>query len=152
MSAPFIRTVLGDITPDELGVCYAHEHIIIDDSVATLRFPDFYLPSVENAISEFAEFYAAGGRAMVDSMPCDAGRNVRKLAEISSASSVHVICPTGLHLAKYYDEGHWGRNYSVEQIAELFVADIEEGIDAWDGEDSAARPAPPWNAQSTAPA
>ena len=47
-----IRTVLGDIEPEIFGVCYAHEHIIIDDNVATLRYPDFRLDSVENAVAE----------------------------------------------------------------------------------------------------
>jgi phosphotriesterase-related protein len=127
-----IRTVLGDIEPSELGVCYAHEHIIIDDNVATMRFPDFRLTSVENAIIELKQFHADGGRAMVDSMPCDAGRNVVKLAEISRATGVHILCPTGIHLAKYYDDGHWSHRYSVDQLAGLFIADIEEGIDRHD--------------------
>ena len=132
MYQPFIRTVLGDIAPDGLGVCYAHEHIIIDDNVATMRYPEFRLPSVENGVEELRGFHDAGGRAMVDSMPCDAGRNVVKLAAISSGSGVHIVCPTGLHLAKYYDDGHWGGRYSVEQLTALFVADIGEGIDAHD--------------------
>lgn len=127
-----IRTVLGDIDPSELGVCYAHEHIIIDDNVATMRFPDFRLTSVENAITELKQFHADGGRAMVDSMPCDAGRNVMKLAEISRATQVHILCPTGIHLAKYYDDGHWSHRYTVDQLAGLFIADIDEGIDRHD--------------------
>ena len=69
---------------------------------------------------------------MVDSMPCDAGRNVVKLAEISRQTGVHILCPTGVHLAKYYDDGHWGNRYSAEQMAELFIADVEEGIDRHD--------------------
>ena len=131
-STPIIRTVLGDLPAEELGVCYAHEHIIIDDSVATLRFPEFHLPSVENAVAELSRFHQDGGRAMIDSMPCDAGRNVRKLAEISRQSGVHIVCPTGLHLAKYYDDGHWSGDLPEESIAELFVAEIENGIDARD--------------------
>lgn len=127
-----IRTVLGDIDPSQLGVCYAHEHIIIDDNVATMRFPDFRLPSVENAITELKQFHADGGHAMVDSMPCDAGRNVVKLAEISRATGVHILCPTGIHLAKYYDDGHWSHRYTVDQLADLFIADIERGIDRHD--------------------
>ncbi len=127
-----IRTVLGDIPKEALGVCYAHEHIIIDAGVATLRFPEFHLESVENGVAELGRFYADGGRAMVDSMPCDAGRNAEKLAEISRQSSVHILCPTGLHLAKYYDEGHWSHHYSVDQISRLFIADIIEGIDRHD--------------------
>jgi len=128
----FVRTVLGDLPASELGWCYAHEHIIIDDSVATLRFPDFHLPSVENGVAELRRFRRDGGSAMVDSMPCDAGRNVGKLAEISRRSGVHIVCPTGLHLAKYYDDGHWGNRLSLETLAGLFVADIEDGIDRFD--------------------
>jgi len=127
-----IRTVLGEIHPMDLGVCYAHEHIIIDDSVATLRAPQFRLESVENAVRELKQFYADGGRAMVDSMPCDAGRNVLKLAEISRQANVHILCPTGLHLAAYYDDGHWSHRYTVDQISDLFIADIVEGIDQFD--------------------
>lgn len=128
----FVRTVLGDISPDQLGVCYSHEHIIIDDSVASLKFPAFRLASEELATAELAEFYSHGGRAMIDSMPCDAGRNVLKLARISRKSRVHIICPTGLHLPKYYDDGHWSQRLSADQIANLFEADIRQGIDRHD--------------------
>ena len=36
-----IRTILGDIAPESLGACYAHEHIIIDHSHTTEQSPDF---------------------------------------------------------------------------------------------------------------
>ncbi|MBI5380726.1 MAG: aryldialkylphosphatase [Opitutae bacterium] len=128
----FVRTVLGDIPAAELGVCYAHEHVVIDASYTTAQTPDFLLDSTEAATAELKQFHADGGRAMIDSMPCDSGRNVRKLAAISRASGVHLVCPTGLHLAKYYDPGHWGGFYTEEQLAALFVAEIAEGIDAHD--------------------
>jgi phosphotriesterase-related protein len=131
-SASFVRTVWGDIDPARLGVCYAHEHIIIDPSFTTLQTPDFLLDSVEAAVAELADFRSAGGRALVDSMPCDSGRNVLKLAEISAKSNVHIVCPTGLHLAKYYDPAHWGSFYGEEELTELFVTEIEQGIDARD--------------------
>lgn len=128
----FMRTVLGDIAPEQFGACDAHEHVIIERSFTTGANPDFLLDDVERAVSEVAEFRTAGGGAIVDSMPCDCGRNVRKLAEVSARTGVHIVCPTGLHLAKYYDAGHWGDFYSAEELAELFVADIEQGIDARD--------------------
>ena len=128
----FIRTVLGDIKPSDLGVCYAHEHIIIGPSVATLKYPEFLLDSVDKAAEELRRFYADGGRAMVDSMPCDAGRDVLKLAEISRRTRVHIVCPTGIHLAKYYDAGHWSLKIAEEELAELFVREIEQGIDTLD--------------------
>lgn len=128
----FIRTVRGDIPPEKLGRCYAHEHLIIDRSYTTEKFPDFLLDSVEAGIQELRAFYAAGGRAMVDSMPCDGGRNVVKLAAISEATGVHILCPTGLHLRQYYPQGAWGERLTVERLADLFVADLEVGIDAND--------------------
>jgi phosphotriesterase-related protein len=132
MNQPFVRTVLGDIPASQLGVCYAHEHVIIDASFTTLATPDFLLDSVETAVAELRQFHADGGRAMIDSMPCDSGRNVRKLARVSEASGVHIVCPTGLHLAKYYDPGHWGGFYTAEELAGIFIAEIQTGIDAHD--------------------
>ena len=128
----FVRTVLGDIAAGDLGVCYAHEHVIIDPSFTTHTHPEFLLDDVERAARELRDFHAVGGRAMIDSMPCDAGRNVQKLAALSRATGVHLVAPTGLHLAKYYDPGHWGNRYSEDELAALFIADITDGIDAHD--------------------
>jgi phosphotriesterase-related protein len=75
---------------------------------------------------------AAGLRAVVDAMPADAGRNVVKLAEVSRRAGVHVVAATGLHHARFYGERHWGELLEPERLAELFVADLTEGIDAHD--------------------
>jgi phosphotriesterase-related protein len=128
----FVRTVLGDIGPASLGACYAHEHLIIDRSYTTQLFPDIHLPSVENAAKELADVKAAGGGAVVDCMPCDAGRNIEKLAEISRRSGVHVLAPTGLHRVRFYPEGHWRFSWPADRLADLFVDEIERGIDAND--------------------
>ena len=129
---PFLRTVLGDIEASQAGICYAHEHLIIDPSFTTYCYPDFLLDSVERACIDVAEFHAAGGRTLIDSMPCGGGRNPAKLAEICRITGVNIICPTGLHLAKYYPPGHWGERLKVEELAKLFVADIEQGVDSAD--------------------
>jgi len=127
----FIRTVLGDIPPDLLGTCYAHEHIIIDSSFTTHLHPEFLLDSVELACDELTRFYEVGGRAMVDSMPCGGGRNVVKLAAISHRTGVHILCPTG-RTCKILSPGHWGDRLPASALAELFIAEIEIGIDAND--------------------
>ncbi len=129
---PFLRTVLGDIEASQAGICYAHEHLIIDPSFTTYCYPDFLLDSVERACIDVAEFRAAGGRTLVDSMPCGGGRNAAKLAEIGRITGVNIVCPTGLHLAKYYAPGHWGGRLNTEELAKLFIADIEQGIDSAD--------------------
>lgn len=129
---PFVRTVLGDIDPADLGVTYAHEHVVIDGGRPCQLFPDFRLDSVDDAVAELAPAVALGLRAVVDAMPADCGRNAEKLAAVSRACGVHVIAPTGLHHERYYDDRHWSVLLGEDQIADLFVADVEEGIDAND--------------------
>lgn len=128
----FVRTVTGDVDSRDLGVCYAHEHIIIDPSFTTFSNPDFLLDSVELACVDIGEFRELGGKSMVDSMPCGGGRSPGKMAAVTRRTGVNVVCPTGLHLPKYYPPGHWGERLSDEKLAELFIADIEHGIDAND--------------------
>ncbi len=127
-----IRTVLGDIASDDLGVCYAHEHIVIDRSFVTQQYPDFLLEDIDRIAAELHAYRLAGGRAMVDSMPCGGGRSVTKLALVSSRSGVHILCPTGVHLEKYYPHGHWTERATVEQLSKIFIDEIEHGIDAND--------------------
>ena len=128
----FVRTLLGDIAPEELGVTYAHEHLVIDGGRAVLLEPEFDLADVEAMTTEVAEAAELGLRSVVDAMPCDAGRNASMLAEIARRTGVQVVAPTGLHHDRYYGPAHWSHRISVEEMAELFVADIKEGIDAYD--------------------
>lgn len=134
-----VRTVLGDVTPESLGVCYAHEHIIIERGFVTEAYPDFLLDSVDHAVADLTDFHAAGGRAMVDSMPAGCGRNVIKLAEVSRRTAVHILCPTGVHLRKYYPDAHPLLALGEDELAARFVADIAEGIDANDYESAEIR-------------
>lgn len=128
----FVRTVLGDIDPADLGPTYAHEHLIIDGGRLVELQADFRLDSVDQAVAELEGARVYGLRAVVDALPCDAGRNVRKLAEISRRSGIHVIAPTGLHLARYYEDRHWSVTATEEELAGLFLADVVEGIDEHD--------------------
>jgi 5-phospho-D-xylono-1,4-lactonase len=128
----FVRTVLGDIDPSELGVTYAHEHMAIAGSRTTDMFPDFRLDDADRAVEELAPAQALGLRAVVDAMPADTGRDVLLLAEISRRSGVHILGPTGAHHGRYYPENHWTERLDVAEIAGLFAADIDDGIDALD--------------------
>ena len=43
----FVRTVLGDIDAGDLGVTYAHEHLVIDGGRPVELEPDFVLADVD---------------------------------------------------------------------------------------------------------
>ncbi len=127
-----IRTVLGDIQSGALGVTYAHEHLVIDVGTPVDLAPDFLLVDVDRLTAEVDGARELGLSAVIDAMPCNAGRNVRKLAEISHRTGVHVVAPTGLHLARYYPPHHWSERLDAADLARLFIADIEDGIDELD--------------------
>lgn len=132
---PFFRTVLGDRPVEDMGLCYAHEHIVIEESYVTSAYPQFLLNDPVKIVRELTDFYRIGGRTVVDTMPADCGRNVMKLAQVSELSKVHIIAPTGIHLPKYYPPHHWQFSYSPDQLTELFIADINLGIDLYDYHD-----------------
>lgn len=127
-----IRTVLGDIDPNDLGVTYAHEHLIIDSPLIVERWPDIHLYSVEDAVSELEECRAAGVSAVVDAMPAASGRDPVRLAEISRRSEINIVACTGLHTSKYYEGEPWTIEDSPDLLAARFMADVVEGIDRYD--------------------
>jgi len=128
----FIRTVLGDIEPSELGITDSHEHIIIAGGKPVEMNADFLLVDIDKAVAELKAAGAMGLRSVIDAMPADCGRDALMLAEVSRRSGITIVAPTGLHHARFYDQRHWSGRLDAAQIADLFVADVTEGIDAHD--------------------
>ncbi len=128
----FARTVLGDVPAGELGITYAHEHLVIDGGRPVEREPEFLLNDPDRLTQELTDAATRGLRTAVDAMPVDAGRNVTLLAELSRRSGVNVVAVTGFHHDRYYGPSHWSARASEEELADLFAADIEEGVDAND--------------------
>ena len=130
--ARVVRTVHGDIAQGDLGACLAHEHLIIDTPLVADRWPEIHLTSAEEAVAELLPCRAAGVATVVDAMPAASGRDVVRLARIAEASGVRIVAVTGLHTEKYYVGQRWTSESSPETLAELFIADLLEGIDRYD--------------------
>jgi 5-phospho-D-xylono-1,4-lactonase len=126
------RTVLGDIDPADMGVTYAHEHLLIDGGRPVELSPDFLLADLDRLAAEVLDARGAGLRTAVDAMPADCGRNPAKLAELSLRTGVYVIGATGLHHERFYGPTHWSRRATEDELADLFVADVTDGIDERD--------------------
>jgi len=125
-----IRTILGDVDAGELGFTDSHAHLIMDRDLIVKQHPEFRLDSIEKVSHEVASFMQAGGRAVVEMSPIGCGRNVEAMVEVAQHTGLRVIACTGLHRDEYYLDSHWRWFYSPEQMAQLFIEEIEQGMDA----------------------
>jgi predicted metal-dependent phosphotriesterase family hydrolase len=132
VTAGLVRTVRGDVDPVELGVTYMHEHLIIDSPLVAEHWPEILLANPDDAVAEVKHCVDAGVGAMVDAMPMASGRGPERLARISEETGVHVVMATGLHTEKYYAHLPWVGAASVDDLAGLFVQDVEVGADSYD--------------------
>lgn len=123
------RTVLGDVPIDQLGAVYAHEHLIIQGGLGVMKKADLKLDRVDHAVTEMTECMSYGARTFVDYMPLDSGRNPEALVQLSKRTGAHIIAVTGFHKPMYYDDLHWIYRYSLDQIAQLLIAECEQGMD-----------------------
>jgi len=131
-SATVVRTVLGDVDAERLGVTYAHEHIVLDSPLIAAAYPHILLDDPSVAIREVQACAKVGVRTMVDAMPCSSGRDVVRLADISEATKVNIVAVTGLHHERYYGPRHWTTKLTAEELASLFIDDLVLGVDAFD--------------------
>ena len=118
----FVRTVLGDVAPGELGVCDAHDHLFLRSP----QLPRQELEDASAARAELAAFRSVGGGGVVQWTPYGMGRRVADLPSLSRATGVHVVCATGLHQA-----AHYGRKLLAGlrgRLAEVFVTELTEGV------------------------
>jgi 5-phospho-D-xylono-1,4-lactonase len=127
-----VRTVLGDVEASSLRAVYMHEHLILDNALIARDYPHIHLPSVDEAVAEVTPCALEGVGCMVDAMPAASGRRPGRLAEISARTGVAIVAMTGLHTPKYYIHHPWAITAEPDVLADLFVADIVEGIDEYD--------------------
>jgi phosphotriesterase-related protein len=120
-----VRTVLGDVPADQLGVTLVHEHLHLDATpllqvhghpsrgaggpfdaavAGECRWnpgahPDNYRFTADDAVLEdLIGYRAAGGRTVVDATPLDLGRSPAVLRRQAQDSGLHVVMGTGYYL------------------------------------------------------
>ncbi|WP_454299800.1 phosphotriesterase family protein [Salana multivorans] len=137
----FARTLRGDVDPSTLGVVNGHDHLIRTGAGEVYIDADHLLDDVDKAVEEATYFvdaskkWSVDGGTIIEMCPANCGRDVDLLAQVSErVPGLQIIIATGFHRQANYLEtrSHWVTRYSVDQIADLLVADIEEGIDRYD--------------------
>jgi len=122
----FIRTVLGDIDPAALGVCYSHEHVI-GKPPGTAPGTDLDFTDETAAARELGWYRQAGGSALIEMSTADYGRDAAAMVRVSRATGIHLVAATGYNKDKF--SLPLTRDASVEELTERFVADIVTGMD-----------------------
>ena len=145
-----VRTVLGPIPVDAMGVTLMHEHTLLDTSswwkrpccasdigfaerpieismIGDLRMNPFLnrdncgLLDVKVAIEELAHFVEYGGRTVVDPTNVGIGRDPSALQRISRRTGLNIVMGAGFYLEASHPA--YVRDMSVELIAEAIASD-----------------------------
>jgi len=127
-----VKTVFGEISADELGFVDIHDHLWKSGGMEVIEDKDFGIESIEKSRIELQSFISAGGTTMVDMQPLGVGRGIRELKAIAEGLDAHVIAVTGFHRGKLYDKTHFVHRYSIEQLVDIIVSEVELGIEVND--------------------
>lgn len=119
-----IRTILGDISPEELGRFNCHEHAF---QISPL-LPDDDLADFEKSLKEFQDLKDSGFDSYLEATPYALGRNPVQVAEISKATQLKIIHTTGFHKAEHYKNQPAVLSFTQFQKEEIIEQEITAGF------------------------
>jgi phosphotriesterase-related protein len=125
-----VQTVTGPVALNDLGRTLMHEHLYIAfagaeyDSGVSFDRAGF----VKEAVKRLTELRVVHGvRTFVDPCPIELGRDAALMKEIAEKSEMNVVCTTGFYFEAMGLPIYW-RPRTTEEIAELYIREIEKGI------------------------
>jgi phosphotriesterase-related protein len=125
---PTVETVTGPVDVDDLGLTLVHEHFRFIDEAARFQFPRLYDKQAEweAALADAKAVAGHGVKTVVDPDAMFGSRDARFSRRVAEASGLNVILATGIYTYDHLPVLFMTRN--EDQIADLYVADIEEGM------------------------
>jgi len=141
----FIRTLHGDIQPNQLGFTYSHEHIVCRPPYwVEQQADDLLLDDKQKSKQDVLDFKHLGGQAIVDATAIDYGRDVQAVTEIAEESDMTIIGTAGFNksclcdaeipdhlrpiIGDYQFYQQWIEAKSINELADFVIAEIEEGL------------------------
>src|SRR4051794_4409864 len=127
-----VETVEGAIDERELGTVLVHEHVRFRDEAVAENWPRAYDGEAEltAALDAVADAMRRGVDTIVDPTAMFGGRDLRFMQRVAQETGVTIVPCTGIYTYDFLP--HYFQNRSEDQIAALFVADIEDGIQGTD--------------------
>lgn len=111
------------------GLTLIHEHTTIDLS-SVKGDQDTNLNCFDETVQEFKDLYELGVRNVIDVTQDGMGRNVEYVNKVSELSGINIVQATGFYKEPFLPD--YVYEYSVEQLADYMVNEIENGIDGTD--------------------
>jgi phosphotriesterase-related protein len=122
---PRVRTVLGDIAPEDLGATDYHEHLF----QASPLLPGEDLDDETASGQEAALLRRSGAGAMVEATPTGLGRRPEAVARVAAGTGLRIVHVTGAHREAHYSPGDPLLDESVEALVRRFSGDLFSGMD-----------------------
>ncbi|HBL78036.1 MAG: hypothetical protein A2W90_09000 [Bacteroidetes bacterium GWF2_42_66] len=116
-----VMTVRGLIPADSMGITLPHEHLLI-----LHHGPEVDLADEATAISELKYYADAGGKTLTEVTNVGIGRDPESLKRISVATGINIIMGAGFYKDKWVPDSI--KNKSVEQLTDMIISDIIDGI------------------------
>jgi len=140
-----VQTVLGPISPDDLGVTLMHEHgpvidwsELYDQPIAPIQGA-FRQKVIDDAVKSLEEFHNqlngwAKTGTLVETTPIRVGRYPDLIVEMAKKSDVHVVGCTGFWGEDLAPMHLWAvsmlvEKNGIERAARLYVKEIIEGME-----------------------
>jgi len=123
-----VNSVLGPLDTADLGFTLTHEHIVTASAGIKQIFPELFGDPKrleEQVVATLTEAREGGVKTMIDLSTMDLGRDIRFIADMARRGGVQIIAATGIW--RDIPRALWSR--TPDQIADLFVREIEEGIE-----------------------
>jgi predicted metal-dependent phosphotriesterase family hydrolase len=137
----FVRTVAGDVDPAQIGFTLPHEHTVCHLWRIPERFDYWELTADEDLISaELARFRDAGGTCIADVTLAGIGRDPAWLRRLAARTGLHIVMGCGWYREPYYPPEDLVDRRSVEQLADVIVAEFTEGVPGSEGPDGTRVP------------
>ena len=123
-----IMTVNGLQSPEKLGFCQPHEHLMISRGVSSSLHGALLIDDISKSTAEVMAYKEAGGKSIIDAQPGGCNRVALALAEISTMTGVNIIASTGFHKHIFYPENHWLFTMSCAELQKVFIHELTIGM------------------------
>jgi phosphotriesterase-related protein len=127
-----VETVNGPLDVEELGLTLIHEHFRTTDEATRFQFPHLYDEAAEweAAMADAKAVKGHGVKTVVEPSAMFLQRDARFSKRVADESGLNIVLATGIYTYDHLPQPLMNR--SEDQLAEIFVRDIEQGIQGTD--------------------